>query len=97
MFSSPSSRHGGAADAGGGDVERQYAGEYEERVNPFREFIAGERSLRRRQLSAPDRIMYELGQVVSSSRCARGALASDTAGFHDTLCPGSLQMELPAF
>ena len=65
------SRCGGVADAGGSDVERQYAGEYEERVNPFREFIAGERSLRRRQLSAPDRIMYELGQVVSSSRCAQ--------------------------
>ena len=61
------------AGAGGGDVESQYAGEYEDRVNPFREFIAGERSLRRRQLSAPDRIMYELGHVVSSSRCARDA------------------------
>ena len=58
------------ADASGGDVESRYAGAYEERVNPFREFIAGEKQARRRQLSAPDRIMFELGQVVSSSRCA---------------------------
>lgn len=58
------------ADAGGGDVESRYAGAYEERVNPFREFIAGEKQARRRQLSAPDRIVFELGQVVSSSRCA---------------------------
>ena len=88
-------------------MERQYAGEYEERVNPFREFIAGERSLRRRQLSAPDRIMYELGQVVSSSRCARGGCkiypkrlktckpeTPDTATLDDMLCPGSLQVAL---
>lgn len=68
MVGSPPRRRG-AADAGGGDVESRYAGAYEERVDPFREFIAGERSLRRRQLSAPDRIMFELKQVVSSSRC----------------------------
>jgi len=50
-------------------VESRYARAYEERVDPFRDFIAGERAARRRALSAPDRIMFELGQVVSSSRC----------------------------
>ncbi|KAK9826852.1 hypothetical protein WJX81_008080 [Elliptochloris bilobata] len=58
-------------DAGGGDVESRYAGAYEERVNPFRDFLAGERAARRRQLNALDRIVFELGQLVSSSRWAR--------------------------
>jgi hypothetical protein len=67
----PAPRARGAAGAGaGGDVESRYARAYEERGDPFRDFIAGERAARRRALSAPDRIMFELGQVVSSSRCA---------------------------
>ena len=42
--------------------------EYEEQLNPFTDFQDKERSARRRQLSPADRLLYEVGQMVSGSR-----------------------------
>ena len=58
----------GAAEAGPGDVESRYTKEYEEQLNPFTDFQDKERSARRRQLSPADRLLYEVGQMVSGSR-----------------------------
>lgn len=57
-----------AAEVGPGDVESRYTKEYEEQLNPFTDFQDKERSARRRQLSPTDRLLYEVGQMVSGSR-----------------------------
>ena len=49
-------------------MESRYSKEYEEQLNPFTDFQDKERSARRRQLSPADRLLYEVGQMVSGSR-----------------------------
>ena len=49
-------------------MESRYTKEYEEQLNPFTDFQDKERSARRRQLSPADRLLYEVGQMVSGSR-----------------------------
>ena len=56
------------AEVGPGDVENRYTKEYEEQLNPFNDFQDKERSARRRQLSRTDRLLYEVGQMVTGSR-----------------------------
>jgi hypothetical protein len=56
------------ADVGAGDVESRYTKEYEEALNPFTDFRDRERSARKRQLSPVDRMLYEIGQIVSGSK-----------------------------
>ncbi|CAL5227002.1 g9892 [Coccomyxa viridis] len=58
-------------EVGPGDVESRYTKEYEEQLNPFTDFQDKERSARRRQLSPTDRLLYEVGQMVSGSRAMR--------------------------
>ncbi|KAK9917963.1 hypothetical protein WJX75_000085 [Coccomyxa subellipsoidea] len=58
-------------DVGAGDVESRYTKEYEEALNPFTDFRDRERSARKRQLSPVDRMLYEIGQIVSGSKGAR--------------------------
>lgn len=55
-------------EVGPGDVESRYTREYEEALNPFTDFRDKERSTRRRQLSPVDRVLFEIGQVVSGSK-----------------------------
>lgn len=49
-------------------MESRYTKEYEEQLNPFTAFQDKERSARRRQLSPTDRLLYEVGQMVTGSR-----------------------------
>lgn len=56
------------ADVGAGDMESRYTKEYEEALNPFTDFRDRERSARKRQLSPVDRVLYEIGQIVSGSK-----------------------------
>ncbi|BDA49351.1 Protein CASP [Coccomyxa sp. Obi] len=58
-------------DVGPGDVESRYTREYEEALNPFTDFRDRERSARKRQLSPVDRVLFEIGQIVSGSKGAR--------------------------
>ncbi len=64
-----------AAEVGPGDVESRYTKEYEEQLNPFTDFRDKERSARRRQLSPTDRVLYEVGQMITGSRSAQPAAA----------------------
>lgn len=52
-------------------MESRYTKEYEEQLNPFTDFRDKERSARRRQLSPTDRVLYELGHMVTGSRSAQ--------------------------
>ncbi|CAL8464232.1 g3767 [Coccomyxa elongata] len=58
-------------EVGPGDVESRYTWEYEEALNPFTDFRDKERTARRRQLSPVDRVLFEIGQIVSGSKGAR--------------------------
>lgn len=49
-------------------MENRYTKVYEEQLNPFNDFQDKERSARRRQLSPTDRLLYEVGQMVTGSR-----------------------------
>ena len=49
-------------------MESRYTREYEEAVNPFTDFRDKERSARKRQLSPVDRVLFEIGQIVSGSK-----------------------------
>lgn len=51
-----------------GDVESRYSKEYEEQLNPFTDFQDRERTQRRRQLNPTDRVLYEVGQMLTGSR-----------------------------
>lgn len=69
-------RGSGVAEAEAGVVGK-YMKEYEERVNPFGDFRAREREVRRQQLSLQDRAVYAVGStLVSGSKVARSAIVA---------------------
>lgn len=49
-------------------MESRYTKEYEEQLNPFTDFRDKERSARKRQLSPTDRVLYEIGHIISGNR-----------------------------
>ena len=49
-------------------VEHKYGRAYEENLNPFSDWKQRERATRKKQLSIPERLLYEAGQIVSTSQ-----------------------------
>lgn len=56
------------ADIETGSIETKYGRAYEENLNPFSDWKQREKASRRKQLSIPDRLLYEIGQVISTSQ-----------------------------
>lgn len=55
-------------DLEAGHIENKYDKAYEEKMNPFIDWKQKEKASRKKQLSMADRVMYEFGQIISSSR-----------------------------
>ena len=71
LLRSPGNRDGESACPSGmeaGEVEHKYKSAYEENMNPFSDWKQREKASRKKQLSLPERVLYEGGQVISSSQ-----------------------------
>ncbi len=51
-------------------MEGRYQKAYEERINPFGDFRDKEKAARKQKMNVADRVIYEFGQIISSSQCA---------------------------
>lgn len=61
-------------ERGESEVERRYSAQYEDKLNPFREFQGQQKERSRRAMSLPDRAMYSVAQLVFGSPVTRAAV-----------------------